>query len=160
MCLQNPNATFNDCNEFISNNIEETYFEYEMCVWDFKTETIKTRFLVAKTICGFILPLIIISISYFIIGIRKFCFNWTHVTLKWPFLTHSQPRYDLWMTPHGRFYSKMTLDDWVKDISASKMGKMTVTDNNVTNSGKNGRTNGIILCFVIFFFLAWMLNHG
>ena len=70
MCLQNPNATFNDCNEF-SNNKEETYFEYEMCVWDFKTETIKTRFLVAKTIFGFILPLIIISISYFIIGIRN-----------------------------------------------------------------------------------------
>ena len=79
MCLQNPNATFNDCNEF-SNNKEETYFEYEMCVWDFKTELIKTRFLVAKTIFGFILPLIIISISYFIIGIRKVYSKIFHLT--------------------------------------------------------------------------------
>ena len=79
MCLQTPNATFNDCNEFIGNSKEETYFEYEMCVWDFKTETIKTRFLVAKTIFGFILPLITISISYSIIGIRNLFLNELHV---------------------------------------------------------------------------------
>ena len=98
MCLQNPNATFNDCNEFISNKNEETYFEYEMCVWDFKTETIKTRFLVAKTIFGFILPLIIISISYSIIGIRKLflnnaqtCFFCLKITILGQFATMERP---------------------------------------------------------------------
>ena len=70
-CQQNPNLTSGECNQFNFNKKEEIYYEYEMCVWDFATETIKTRFLVAKTIFGFILPLIIISISYFIIGIRK-----------------------------------------------------------------------------------------
>lgn len=96
MCLQNANETFNDCYEFISNNKEETYFEYEMCVWDFKTETIKTRFLVAKTIFGFILPLIIISISYFIIGIRNVYSKFRHLTCKWAKSIMDDPR-----GPHG-----------------------------------------------------------
>ena len=75
LCLQHPNQTSFDCNELIVSEKEEIYYEYEMCVWDFKTETIKTRFLVAKTIFGFILPLIIISFSYIIIGIRKVYVN-------------------------------------------------------------------------------------
>ena len=84
---------------------------------------------------------------------------WTWL-LKWFDLFKSTIwlREDLWYLFDLKWLQH--LSNCVNEFSASKTGKMTVTANNVTNNGKNGRTNGIILCFVISFFLAWVLNHG
>jgi len=48
----------------------EVFYDYEMCVWDYRTEQMSVFFMLVKLIAGFLLPLGIISIAYTFIFIR------------------------------------------------------------------------------------------
>ena len=59
-----------NCEDLLAAPDPEIYFEFDMCVWDFKSEGQSQNFLITKTICGFIVPFIIISVSYILIAFR------------------------------------------------------------------------------------------
>ena len=59
-----------NCEDLLAAPNPEIYFEFDMCVWDFKSEGQSQNFLITKTICGFIVPFIIISVSYILIAFR------------------------------------------------------------------------------------------
>ena len=72
-----------NCEDLLAAPDPEIYFEFDMCVWDFKSEGQSQNFLITKTICGFIVPFIIISVSYILIAFRILA----QTTSKWPQVT-------------------------------------------------------------------------
>lgn len=66
------NQNGDNCEDLLAAPDPEIYFEFDMCVWDFKSEGQSQNFLITKTICGFIVPFIIISVSYILIAFRTF----------------------------------------------------------------------------------------
>ena len=72
-----------NCEDLLAAPDPEVYFEFDMCVWDFKSEAQSQNFLITKTICGFIVPFIIISVSYILIAFRKSSFDLS-CDLRWP----------------------------------------------------------------------------
>ena len=64
------NQNGDNCEDLLAAPDPEIYFEFDMCVWDFKSEGQSQNFLITKTICGFIVPFIIISVSYILIAFR------------------------------------------------------------------------------------------
>ena len=76
-----------NCEDLLAAPDPEVYFEFDMCVWDFKSEGQSQNFLITKTICGFIVPFIIISVSYILIAFRILAQTTFTTSIMWPRMT-------------------------------------------------------------------------
>ena len=77
-CIRTMCKNGENCDDLLAAPDPEVYFEFDMCVWDFKSEGQSQNFLITKTICGFIVPFIIISVSYILIAFRNCSFLTFH----------------------------------------------------------------------------------
>ena len=124
-----------NCEDLLAAPDPEIYFEFDMCVWDFKSEGQSQNFLITKTICGFIVPFIIISVSYILIAFRTLA----QMTSNWP--------------PNDLRWRQMITNDL--ELSKNRTAKLKHH-----REARCSKTNSIILIVVTSFFITWLPNHA